>query len=932
MPSLTVNPLPKPNLDWILIGEPASAQDPSVSVLYPNPPSGVPNRPLFELLQNDYTLQANIAGVGDQLLTALGVVQNLLSQHQGTNWKTAHPGASTDWNTVQTQIALLNQQLAGVLPVYTSLTAPGYVRFGCGLVFIWFEDLARTITGNYGVQIPWPVASNLNVQSTLRGQSKDITGSNNTSIQEDLSFGISGGLLVLQYRLLNSNATFPSVIPSFLMVANDTNNGITGSNQAPTVTGPFSITVTNGTFSGSNPWGTGAVIAVSANAPGGGLSFAYWTVTSGTAIFLDPNTSNSHVILFSNATIAPVYLGTPGSPVTITVSGGGLAGGANPFQSGTLVPIVANPPPAGYYFSGWTVTSGTGTVTTPSAASTTVNATTNVTVTASYTALPSYALTVTNGALIGSNPFQSGIPISIVANAPAPGMVFSNWTVTSGSAVIANSSSSLTTVAITSAATVQANYVAAPTVTLTVTNGTIVSGSNPFAQGALVTVLANPPATGFQFSNWTVISGTMAITVPNNTTTTVAVNSTGTIQANYIPIPPVTLTLIGGTMTGGPSVLPGTVIPIAASIPAPGQEFSSWQLVSGNAIIASPTSPTSNVTVNTSATIQALTVAIPNVTVVVQNDGSTMSLPTGSGSYPPNSTIAIIAPAAPAGFVFKNWTIISGTPTITNPYAASTTAVLSGDSPVIQANYYAALGVTSFQATGYVSDIQYVDPIYIKFRVGPGSNVNVSVLIEDLLIGWSNMWAYLYNTDQLDDPVEGPPASPYQQLTFGAAGTLTTPGSQTVNYTSLPPGDYTVVVWEYPPAGVPYVPRTLRKMRLTATITSGTSVFTSIGMRCLTDNIGHFGFMQVLAGMPNNCYVAQILGVDVLPPTWTPSTPEVTLTGNIIGGPMSSGVLAPTPDSRGVVINGGTPIVAVYGNLNQANYKSVRMSLDIEAP
>ena len=125
--------------------------------------------------------------------------------------------------------------------------------------------------------------------------------------------------------------------------------------------------------------------------------------------------------------------------------------GSGSFLAGTVVNIKANAPGPGQAFSNWT---GASVANANSAATTITMPAANTTVTANFTGGPQqYALTVVNGS--GSGSYVAGATAHIVANAPQPGMVFTNWT----GASVANPNSADTTMSMPAAATtVTANY------------------------------------------------------------------------------------------------------------------------------------------------------------------------------------------------------------------------------------------------------------------------------------------------------------------------------------------------------------------------------------------------------------------------------------------------------------------------------------------
>jgi len=201
-------------------------------------------------------------------------------------------------------------------------------------------------------------------------------------------------------------------------------------------------------------------------------------------------------------------------------------------------PITATPD-ACHTFKSWEIAIGAITVTSPTSATTTVKALGNGQIRATYTIAAQYTLTVNNdgnGTAAGSGSFDCGVSPAIQAT-PKTGYVFSNWTVTSGSATFANANAASTTVTLTGPATVTAHFAAIP-YTLTVTaqgNGTVTpAGANTVRNGDSLQVSAQAAA-GYAFVNWTVTAGASnaAVRTPSERTTWIVVTGSATVQAHF---------------------------------------------------------------------------------------------------------------------------------------------------------------------------------------------------------------------------------------------------------------------------------------------------------------------------------------------------------------------------------------------------------------
>lgn len=263
----------------------------------------------------------------------------------------------------------------------------------------------------------------------------------------------------------------------------------------------------------------------------------------------------------------------------------------------------------------------------------------------------------------GSVSVGSGVATSIAAT-PASGYVFANWTVTSGTATIANPSSASTTVTLSSNATVRANFTAT-TYTLTMSNDghgtTSPSGSVSVNYGVATTISATP-ASGYVFANWTVTSGTATIANPSSANTTVTLSGgNATVRANFTTTA-YTLTVSNdghGTTSpsGSVSVGPGVATSISAT-PATGYQFLNWTVSSGTATIANPTSAATSVTLSTNATIQAnFTSAATNGTAV------SYTQITSPVTVTANNTVVLALPftAPSSGHIVVNVTGLYGT-------------------------------------------------------------------------------------------------------------------------------------------------------------------------------------------------------------------------------------------------------------------------------
>lgn len=212
-----------------------------------------------------------------------------------------------------------------------------------------------------------------------------------------------------------------------------------------------------------------------------------------------------------------------------------------------------------------------------------------------------YAVTVssTGTGATGAGNYAATATVNIGAGTPPAGQQFKNWT-SIPSVTFANATSSNTSFTMpASAVTVTANFEALPPDTYSITvqndgNGTASANVNSAQQNVTITLTATPNS-GYQFKEWQVISGSMAIT--GNSFTMPAENVT--VKAIFEVIPATTYTvnfnLNGGTRTGGGALT--QTVAHGASATAPIVTRSGYTLTGWD-------KPFSNVTANMTVTAQ----------------------------------------------------------------------------------------------------------------------------------------------------------------------------------------------------------------------------------------------------------------------------------------------------------------------------------------
>ena len=241
---------------------------------------------------------------------------------------------------------------------------------------------------------------------------------------------------------------------------------------------------------------------------------------------------------------------------------------------------------AGYTFAGW-ATSSSGSVVYADAASvlnltSTSGGTFNLY--AKWTAVPTYTLTVNNGA--GGGSFEAGTTVTITANTVPTGQRFKQWNVSPAATFTGGTSATSATAQFAmpaGAVTATATYEAIPagTYAVAVNSGT---GGGSYAADATVTVTANTAPSGQRFKQWNIslsvsftggtsaTSATAKFTMPSQAVTATAV---------FEPIPTTTyaLTVVNGTGGGNHAV--GATVTITANAAPSGQVFDKWTATAG---------------------------------------------------------------------------------------------------------------------------------------------------------------------------------------------------------------------------------------------------------------------------------------------------------------------------------------------------------------
>jgi len=314
--------------------------------------------------------------------------------------------------------------------------------------------------------------------------------------------------------------------------------------------------------------------------------------------------------------------GTSTTKYTLTVNSGT---GDGSYAQGAKVTITADAPATGKVFDKWTgdtsyvasVTSATTTVTMPAK---------NISLTATYKDV-TYALAVGKGS--GDGLYAQGAKVTITADAPATGYVFSKWT--GDTSYVASVTSATTTV------TMPAKNIS---LTATYTNGSSVTpektyyllivnqgtGSEAYEPGTRVRISANVTISELVFDKWT--GDIQYLDDPSAFTTYVTMPAKHiSVTATYRNSPEqpeeeVTYTLTVNSGTGDGSYAQGAKVAIKADAAAGNKAFDKW--MGDVQYVASVTSAT------TIVTMPAKNITLTATYKNVSSNGGTINLPDGT--------------------------------------------------------------------------------------------------------------------------------------------------------------------------------------------------------------------------------------------------------------------------------------------------------------
>ena len=433
---------------------------------------------------------------------------------------------------------------------------------------------------------------------------------------------------------------------------------------------------------GNHTYKNGDVIDLEATA-NAGYRFNYW---SGDPVDGDPNVETATITMNGDKTVTAnfdhlKYLLT----MAVSPSGGGSvtpAVGSYNYNSEEVVQISATPA-AGYKFTGWT-----GDVANSQSSSTSVTMNSDKEVTANFALENDFTLTIdvspidggSTSPAAGTHVYAQNQVVTVTAT-PAAGFQFKNWL-----GDVADPNAATTTITISQDKNITAVFEettpAFYELTMKATPGgagttTPSLGTHNYSPGAVVSISASAEA-GYHFVSW---SGDVAD--PNSASTTVTMNATKTVTANFeagslqrqlsIDVSPAA-TGTTSPPAGVYSYNDGAVISLSAT-PASGYEFDYW---SGG--VADSQNPSTTVTMDANKDVVAhfkQTSLVYTLTISGSPAGGGDVIPSaGSHQYSQGAMVTIQALPA-TGYEFSYW---SGD--VADPNSATTTVTMNSDKTV----------------------------------------------------------------------------------------------------------------------------------------------------------------------------------------------------------------------------------------------------------
>jgi uncharacterized repeat protein (TIGR02543 family) len=446
--------------------------------------------------------------------------------------------------------------------------------------------------------------------------------------------------------------------------------------------------------------------------PVSGYRFASWIGDVDTVGNIEA--ASTTITMNGDYSIAANFEAIPVEQCSLTVSGSAGGSVTTPgegtftYIAGTVVSLAATAA-AGCRFVNWS--GDVDAIENIEAASTTVTVDGNCSIRANFEHIPPEQFDLATSSTAGGSvmapgegifTYDAGTAVNLVAT-PATGYRFANWTGDVGTVADVNAPS--TVVTMNGNYSITANFEPIPAVryNLTITaagGGSVTSpgmGTFTYNAGTVVILVARPVCVyQYRFVNWTGDVGTIASV--NAASTTIVMNGSYSIRANFEAIPVDRYSLLISSSAGGTVTTPGEgtfmcdaglVVSLLAT-PAAGYEFVSW---TGNVgTINDVKAASTTITVNGDYSITAIFEAIPvgQYSLIISSTAGGLVTTPGEGTFSCDAgTVVSLVATSATGYHFVNWTgdmdtvadVNAGSTTIIMNGSYSITAVFAEDSP-----------------------------------------------------------------------------------------------------------------------------------------------------------------------------------------------------------------------------------------------------------
>ena len=299
-----------------------------------------------------------------------------------------------------------------------------------------------------------------------------------------------------------------------------------------------------------------------------------------------------------------------------------------------------------------------------------------------------YLVTVENGT--GGGYYSTGEKVQITAEIPEDSeLEFSGWEITSGDVPLSDKMMETAYFIMPKENVSVKAGLSEKKYTVTVKNG---KGGGRYPAGDKVTLAADEPENDYVFDKWETVSGDAFFSDPTSESAYFYMPAEDVeIEAKYSK-KEYSVSVNRGTGSG--NYKEGDQVFIAADPAEKGEVFDKWNVVYGDAVLASSSSD------NTFFTMPASNVSV-NAAYVKKKYSVTVENGSGDNSYSPGDTVYISADDAPSGQLFDKWSVTSENVVLLSSQNAWTSFTMPDEDVSVKALYRERLySVTVTKGTG----------------------------------------------------------------------------------------------------------------------------------------------------------------------------------------------------------------------------------------